>query len=73
MGLLSNTSRSVTARSKRKLTSVPFDSWLQMGTFARLLAAVTFDMGRTRLAHGATVGALRNWSTLLVDMLKRTV
>jgi uncharacterized paraquat-inducible protein A len=53
--------------------SVPFNSWLQMGTFARLFAAVTFDMGRTRLAHGATVGALRNWSTLLVDMLKRTV
>lgn len=55
------------------LTSVPFNGWLQMGTFARLLTTVTFDMGRARLAHGATVRALGNWSTLLVDMLKWTV
>jgi hypothetical protein len=55
------------------LTSVSFNSWLQMGTFARLLTTVTLDMGRARLAHGATVRALGNRSTLLVDMLKGTV
>jgi len=55
------------------LTSVPFNSWLQMGTFACLLTTVTLDMGRARLAHSATVRALRNRSTLLVDMLKWTI
>lgn len=53
--------------------SVPLNGWLQVGTFARLLTTVTLDVGRARLAHGATVRALGNWSTLLVDMLKWTV
>jgi hypothetical protein len=55
------------------LTSVTFNCWLQMGTFARLFTTVTLDMGRARLAHRATVRALGNRSTLLVDMLKWTV
>lgn len=63
----------VTAMVAAARLSVPFNGWLQMGTFARLLTTVTLDMGRARLAHGATVRALGNWSTLLVDMLKWTV
>lgn len=52
---------------------VPFDSRLQVGTFAGFLAAVAFNVSGTRLAHGATVCALGYWSTLLIYMLKRAV
>lgn len=53
--------------------SVPLNGWLQVGTFTCLLAAVALDVSRARLTHGATVSALGNWSTLLVDVLKRAV
>lgn len=39
----------------------------------RLLAAVTTDMGRSRLAEGSTMSTLRDWTTLLVDMLQRSI
>lgn len=52
---------------------MPFNSRLQVGTFAGFLAAVAFDMSGTRLAHGAAVCALGYWSTLLIYMLKRAV
>jgi hypothetical protein len=62
-----------TSRNQRKLTSVTLNGWLQVGTFTCLLAAVALDVSRARLAHGATVSALGNRSTLLVDMLKWAV
>lgn len=52
---------------------MPLNGWLQVGTFTCLLTAVALDVSRARLTHGATVSALGNWSTLLVDVLKRAV
>lgn len=52
---------------------MPFDGWLQVGTLAGFLAAVAFDVGGTRLAHGATVCTLGYWPTLLIYMLKGAV
>ncbi len=55
------------------LTSVSFDSRLQMSTLARLLTTVALDVGSARLAHRAAVGALRDGSALFVDVLKRAI
>ena len=44
-----------------------------MGAFVRLLAAVAFDVGGPRLAHGAAVLTLRHWTAFFVDVLERSV
>jgi hypothetical protein len=44
-----------------------------MGAFARLFSAVALDMGGARLAHRATVLALRDGAALFVDVLQGTV
>lgn len=47
---------------------------LQMDAFVSgLLPTVAFDVRRARLAHGATVLALRNGPALLIDVLKRAI
>lgn len=56
-----------------RLTLVSISRWRQVRTLARLLAAVTLDVGSAGLAHLTAVAALRNWATLLVDVLKRSI
>lgn len=47
---------------------------LQMDAFmSGLLPTVAFDVRRARLAHGATVLALRNGPALLIDVLERAI
>jgi hypothetical protein len=52
---------------------VSVNCWLQVGAFARLLAAVALDMGSAGFAGVAAMLALRNGTTLLVDVLKGTI
>jgi hypothetical protein len=56
-----------------QLTFMTLYSRLQVRTFVCLLAAIAFYVGGSRLAHGATVVALRHRPTFLVDVLEGSV
>jgi hypothetical protein len=56
-----------------KLTRVTLHGWLQVGAFARLLAAVAFHVRGARFAHCPTMLTLRNWPTLFIDVLQGTI
>lgn len=46
---------------------------LQVSALAGLFAAIALDVGRAGLAHLAAMSTLRHWTTLLVDVLKRSI
>jgi hypothetical protein len=52
---------------------VTLHGWLQVGAFARLLAAVAFHVRGARFAHCPTMLTLRNWPTLFVNVLQGTI
>lgn len=70
--LLAGASTAATVVTATRLL-VSIDGRLQVRTLACLLAAVALDVGRARLAHRAAVRALRDWATLLIDMLEGTI
>lgn len=55
------------------LTLVSLNSWLQVGAFGGFLAAIALDVGRTRLAVRTAMLTLGYRTTLLVNMLERTL
>ncbi len=55
------------------LTLVTLERRPQVHALVRLLAAVALGVGRSRLAHGAAVLALRHGPALLVDVLEWSV
>jgi hypothetical protein len=60
-------------RASVSLTPVTVNGLLQVDALVRLLPAVALDVRCTRLAHGATMLALRYWSSLLVDVLEGSI
>ena len=69
-GFQNNTSFDLLARRPQLTFSLPVTTVVFV---VRLIAALAFNVGRSRLAKPPTVWALRNRSTLLVDMLQRAI